>query len=85
MKRVYGIKQKYALYGIVIIIFIAQIMLKTRDQINSFFDWYSNKGFYLIFIYPIVLYVLVIVIQKMRQKKGLVSNETKASSKDNSK
>ncbi len=84
MKRVFGFKQKYSLHGIVIIIFIAQMLLKTRDQVNMFFDWFSNKGFYLVFIYPFILYVLVLVVQKMRQKRGLASNETKAPSNKSS-
>lgn len=80
IKRIYGFKQRHSLYIISGIVFVALILMKTRDQINMVFDWFGNNGFYLIFIYPIILYALVILIHKKRRKKGhVISEETKSS------
>lgn len=81
IKRVYGFNQKYSLYILSIIVIIAQLLIKTRDQANRLFDFLGNYGFYLVFIYPIILYILVVIVHKKRQKRGLVSvDKTKSSS-----
>lgn len=52
------------------IIFFASFPLQTRNQINAFNDYFGNMAFYTIFIYPILLYVIALVKNKLHSRKA---------------
>lgn len=52
-----------------LIIFGVSFMFKTRPQINTFNDYYSQVAFYIVFVYPILLYVLAVAKKKFKSHK----------------
>ncbi|EJL25311.1 GerAB/ArcD/ProY family transporter [Brevibacillus sp. BC25] len=59
-----GVKERMALIGIVGVMFFASSFLETRQSINLITDVFGGVGFYIIFIYPIVLYVVIRLFRK---------------------
>jgi len=70
VKRLYKIRQKTTLYTSSIITLIVVILIKHDIYIQKLTDIVSQLGFWLIFIYPLVL--LPIVLMKKMAKKGSV-------------
>ncbi|MFJ7934501.1 GerAB/ArcD/ProY family transporter [Sporosarcina sp. NPDC096371] len=52
-----------------LIIFIISLTFKTRVQINTFNDYFNQAAFYIIFVYPIILYVLAAIKNKFKSNK----------------
>ncbi|MCH1625589.1 GerAB/ArcD/ProY family transporter [Ferdinandcohnia quinoae] len=69
IKRVFAVRQKKALIGIMIIVFIITGLFRTRQSIGLLNDYMSTFGFYFIFFYIPILFVLTLIIRKLRDKK----------------
>lgn len=54
------------------VIFIVSVLFKTRAQINSFNDYYSRIAFYIVFIYPIILFAIAATRRKLKARKEQV-------------
>ena len=54
------------------IILIVSLTFKTRTQINTFNDYFGQLAFYIVFIYPIILYVFAAVKNKFKSRKGQI-------------
>lgn len=50
------------------IILLVSLTFKTRTQINTFNDYYGQVAFYIVFVYPIILYVLAVVKKKFKSR-----------------
>lgn len=74
-KRIYGIKQKYALYAGLSIMLFSNFMVTTYLQIEKLGDLFSNASFYVVYTYPLVLFLLVKLKKKYRNKKERQTNE----------
>ncbi|MGF9908900.1 GerAB/ArcD/ProY family transporter [Brevibacillus porteri] len=59
-----GFKERKALIGIVIVMFFASNFLETRQSINWITDIFGAVGFYIIFVYPLVLYIVILLFRK---------------------
>ena len=51
------------------IMFIVSLAFKTRPQINTFNNYYGQVAFYIVFVYPIILYVLAVAKKKFKSRK----------------
>lgn len=74
LKRVFGWNQRRILYGIMLVILISSVFFLTRQQINELNDLVGRFGFYAVFVYPYLLYLLVVVKQAWRTRKGNASS-----------
>ncbi|WP_399632999.1 GerAB/ArcD/ProY family transporter [Sporosarcina sp. SG10008] len=52
-----------------LIILIVSLTLKTRLQINTFNNYFGQVAFYIVFVYPIILYVLAVAKRKIKSRK----------------
>ncbi|TQK62527.1 spore germination protein (amino acid permease) [Brevibacillus sp. AG162] len=59
-----GFKERKALIGIVIVMFFASNFLETRQSINWITDIFGAVGFYIIFVYPLILYIVILLFRK---------------------
>ncbi|WP_345243301.1 GerAB/ArcD/ProY family transporter [Pontibacillus salipaludis] len=69
-KRVYGLRQKQVLYVAAVLLFFGTIVFQDRLQINNFTDKLATVGFYIAFVYPIVLWPIVLLKNYIRRKRG---------------
>ncbi|MFS0863622.1 GerAB/ArcD/ProY family transporter [Fredinandcohnia sp. 179-A 10B2 NHS] len=69
IKRMFAVKQKHSLIVIMAIVLVAVGMFKTRFQINMLNDYMATFGFYFVFCYIPILFVLNFIIRKLRGKK----------------
>ncbi|NOU72835.1 GerAB/ArcD/ProY family transporter [Paenibacillus sp. LMG 31458] len=70
IKRIFGWKQKYALYTFALILVVVSIFFKTRIQINTLNDIFSKVALYFVFGYPWVLYAAVLLKRHFQMKRG---------------
>ncbi|WP_138420625.1 GerAB/ArcD/ProY family transporter [Aquibacillus sediminis] len=69
MKRMYNIRQKKTLFIICFLLFIGGGLMKEQVMITNYTSYVGQIGFWLTFIYPIILYPLV-RIKKALKKEG---------------
>ncbi|MCM3595069.1 spore germination protein [Metabacillus idriensis] len=69
MHRLFSMNQRNALRIICLIIFIAAVFLKDREQIDLLNNNMSEIGFYTIYGYIPLLFILQLIIMKVRNKK----------------
>lgn len=69
MKRVFGVRQNRALVVLLIIVFFITGIFKRKQSIHLLNETMSQFGFYFIFIYIPILFVLTFIIRKVRGKK----------------
>lgn len=67
--RMININAKKFVWIFSFIIFAVSLPLKTRNQINTFNDYFGQVGFYIIFVYPILLYVIAVMKKKVSLRK----------------
>ncbi|MFC0523355.1 GerAB/ArcD/ProY family transporter [Pontibacillus salicampi] len=60
-KRLYHVKQKHALFVIVILLYIFVNLFEYRMSVNTLTDITAQVGFYTVFVYPFLLAILVTV------------------------
>jgi glucan phosphoethanolaminetransferase (alkaline phosphatase superfamily) len=70
IKRIFGWKQKYALYTFAFILIVVSIFFKTRIQINALNDMFSKVALIFVFVYPWVLYAAVLLKRHFQKKRG---------------
>jgi len=70
MKRLYGIKQKTTLYIVSIVLLIICGFIENEHTVEIITVVSSRVGFWIVFVYPIVLLPIVIVTIKWRKHKG---------------
>ncbi|RFB19316.1 spore gernimation protein [Bacillus sp. HNG] len=68
IKQIFHIKQKYGIWLISIILFICSFLITKRVDNNYFFDQIGKTGFFLWFIYPIFLYVIIFIRSKINAR-----------------
>lgn len=71
VKRIYGLRHKHVLYVSAVLLFIATIVFQDQLQINYFTDMVATVGFYIAFVYPIVLWPIVALKNYIRRKRGI--------------
>src|SRR5690625_188340 len=71
LNRLFNIKQKQSLYVLAGIILIAVSFLKYDYQLLNLTDFIAKIGFWLIFIYPFILLLCVLLKKKWKKFKGL--------------
>ncbi|WP_010676479.1 GerAB/ArcD/ProY family transporter [Bacillus timonensis] len=69
MKRMFSIQQRKALLFILPMVLIASVFIKTRQNIDMVSNYLSKFGFYYIFVFIPILFVITLVIRKLREKK----------------
>lgn len=73
IKRIFGWKQKYALYAFALMLIVVSSLFKTRFQINTMNDNFGKVSLYIVFGYPWILYAAVLIKQRFRREKGVMS------------
>ncbi|MBP1931079.1 GerAB/ArcD/ProY family transporter [Ammoniphilus resinae] len=58
MKRIFQWKQKHALYLFTIVLFGVSIFLNTRLKINALNDFSGKFSFYIVYVYPFILFII---------------------------
>jgi spore germination protein (amino acid permease) len=67
-KSLFSIKQRTVLMLTLIVVYLANNFISSRDQIDMLNHYLSTVGFYLIYGYIPLLYVLQVIIHKARKK-----------------
>ncbi|MYL32506.1 GerAB/ArcD/ProY family transporter [Pontibacillus yanchengensis] len=73
-KRLYHVKQKHALYVIVLLLYAFTNIVEFRFSIDTLTDLSAKVGFYTVFVYPFLLLLIVLVKKKLTKSKGSGSN-----------
>ena len=71
-RRLVNISAKKFVWIFSFIIFLVSLTFKTRFQINTFNDYFGQLAFYIVFIYPIILYFFATVKKKFQSRKEQV-------------
>lgn len=69
IKKVLSVQQRKAILFILPVVWVVSGLFKTRQQIDLLNNYMANFGFYYIFAYIPILFVLTLVIRKLREKK----------------
>lgn len=69
-KRLYHVKQKHALYVLAFLLYLVVSIVYDRTMIRNLSTSAGNIGFYIVFVYPWILYLLIVIKKKMQQLKG---------------
>ncbi|MFQ3543425.1 GerAB/ArcD/ProY family transporter [Halobacillus rhizosphaerae] len=67
-RRSFNAPEKPTMYTLAVCLFIASMLIEYRINIDKLTDFAAKSGFYLVFIYPLILYPIVKI--KKRLKKG---------------
>jgi hypothetical protein len=70
MKRLYAVRQKTTLYIVTIILLIISSIIKYDYKVDQLTDRVSQIGFWIVFVYPLVLLPLVLIKKKRQKQKG---------------
>lgn len=70
MKRLYKIPQKTTLYSAGVVLLIITALVNYDYKINELTDLVSQIGFWIVFIYPLILLPIVLLKNKWRKLKG---------------
>lgn len=68
-KRMFAVRQRAATSAICLVIFLSSMFFLTRQQIQTLNEWTAQVGIVLAFIYPYILYGVVLVRQKLRNRE----------------
>ncbi|MEH7225803.1 GerAB/ArcD/ProY family transporter [Bacillus sp. JJ1566] len=68
-KKVFSVQQRKAVLFILPVVLVVSGLFKTRHHIDVLNNYMSKFGFYFIFAYIPILFVLTLVIRKLREKK----------------
>ncbi|WP_079480776.1 GerAB/ArcD/ProY family transporter [Halobacillus salinus] len=70
LHRLFRINKKKSLYGIAIMVLISSILLEYRLDINRLTDITARVGFYLVFIYPLIVYAAILIRKGWRKGRS---------------
>ncbi|WP_330948564.1 GerAB/ArcD/ProY family transporter [Virgibacillus sp. MG-45] len=70
IKRLYSIPSKYSVYFVCGLLLLAASIIKDDAHINKLTGTVSEVGFWIVFIYPLVLLPIVWLKRKNHKKKG---------------
>ncbi|WP_181349320.1 GerAB/ArcD/ProY family transporter [Thalassobacillus sp. CUG 92003] len=71
IKKMYHIPKKSSLYVLGIVLFILSISIKYRMNIDIITDLAARVGFWLVFVYPFILYGAVLVHKRWQKRRQL--------------
>ncbi|ASF38626.1 spore gernimation protein [Halobacillus halophilus] len=71
LKRLFQLPEKPSLYGVALLLFGASILVEYRVHIDQLTDWTSTLGFWLVFVYPVILYPLVLIRKRFRKENSI--------------
>jgi spore germination protein (amino acid permease) len=69
MARIFKKKEKTFILIFASLLFFLVLIFVTRDQINSLNDQFAKIAFYVVYCYPILLYLLVVIKKKILGRK----------------
>ncbi|MEH7384151.1 GerAB/ArcD/ProY family transporter [Bacillus sp. JJ1521] len=69
IKKVFSVQQRKVVLLILAVVFVASSFFKSRHQVDMLNEYMSRFGFYFIFVYIPILFVITIAIRKLRVKK----------------
>ncbi|MCC2248374.1 spore germination protein [Virgibacillus sp. AGTR] len=70
LKRLYYFPQKYSLYVLAAILAVASIFTKEHYLIQFIINFTAQLGFWLVYVYPFLLLILVIVKKRINKRNG---------------
>ncbi|RLL44967.1 spore gernimation protein [Oceanobacillus piezotolerans] len=68
-KRLYQVPQRATLYTIAILCFIGSLFTNEHFQIQKVINWSSEYGFWLVYVYPLLLLPIVLIKKKWQKRK----------------
>lgn len=74
MKRIYAVRQRTTLYVVTIILLIISSFIQYDYVVDKLTNFVSQIGFWIVFIYPLILLPLVLIKNKRRKKKEVENN-----------
>ncbi|MFG6494670.1 GerAB/ArcD/ProY family transporter [Fictibacillus sp. UD] len=69
LHRLYKIKQKSALRALLLVVFVSCILVIDRQQVDILNSSVSNIGFYILYFYIPFLFVIQLILTKVRKTK----------------
>lgn len=69
-KRLYAFSQKTTLYIVALLLLVVSSVIKQDYKIEKITDVVSQVGFWIVFVYPILLLPIVLVKKKWQSRKG---------------
>lgn len=70
IKRLFKVRQKVALYGVMCVLYVLIFFVNTNMRINLLTDTVAKVSIWLVFVYPFILLPLVLLKKKWRKAKG---------------
>ncbi|ARI78183.1 GerAB/ArcD/ProY family transporter [Halobacillus mangrovi] len=72
LNRMFNAPKKKSLYVISVLIFLASTLIEYRVDINTLTDYTSKLGFWLVFVYPLLVFVSLKIRKLWRKRRGTV-------------
>lgn len=69
MSRIVNISANKFVWIFSLLIFLTSLAVETRHQVNAVNDYFGRVAFYIIFVYPIILYIIAAVKKKFKSPK----------------
>ncbi|NQF17019.1 GerAB/ArcD/ProY family transporter [Brevibacillus sp. HB1.3] len=76
LKRLFGFNLRHSLYWIIPVIYVASLLLLSRQQMSRMTTIYSHITLYIIYVYPYFLYLMVWLKQRKQRVKPTSKGES---------
>ncbi|GEN55219.1 germination protein XA [Halobacillus faecis] len=70
LKRLFNAPKKPTLYGLAFLLFLTSITAEKRVSLNELTDWTGQIGFWIVFVYPLFIYVMVLLKKIMKKRNA---------------
>ncbi|MBX0357281.1 GerAB/ArcD/ProY family transporter [Halobacillus sp. Nhm2S1] len=70
LKRLFNVPKKPTLYGLAFLLFLTSITAEKRVSLNELTDWTGQIGFWIVFVYPLFIYVMVLLKKLMKKRNA---------------
>ncbi|MCA1031573.1 spore germination protein [Bacillus timonensis] len=68
MKRIFSLKQKSVLLVFLVVVLLANVYFDTRQSINTMNESMAQMGFYFVYVYIPLLFIITTILHKVRKK-----------------
>ncbi|MGR9047038.1 GerAB/ArcD/ProY family transporter [Halobacillus faecis] len=70
LKRLFNAPKKPTLYGLAFLLFLTSITAERRVSLNELTNWTGQIGFWIVFVYPLLIYVVVLLKKLMKKRNA---------------
>ncbi|RWZ55292.1 spore gernimation protein [Halobacillus fulvus] len=69
LKRLFHLKEKHSIFGVSVLLFIGALLVEYRMDIDLLTEWTARVGFWLVFVYPIFLFLYMKLVHRWRRRR----------------